>query len=62
MKYEDILTFQQKVQINRPTSEAEINAMLLEEIAALRSFIEWYIPKPASTSFAWHDLKINNAA
>jgi len=59
MKYEDILTFPERLKANRPTSEADINARLLEEIAELRHYIEFHMPKPTVN---WAYPLNNNAA
>lgn len=74
MKYEDILTFPERLKANRPTSEADINARLLEEIAELRHYIEFRLPKPAPTNWGkvrtitadgrcmgWDGHEVNNA-
>jgi hypothetical protein len=43
MNYKDIPTFQQRLKDAKPTSEAEMHVVLLEEIAELRHYIEWYL-------------------
>lgn len=52
MKYQDIPTFQQRLQTNKQTSEAEINATLLEEVAELRHYIEWHLTPSHRTDFS----------
>lgn len=61
MKYEDIKTFKQRCE-DRPAHPAEIQLHLHEEIAALRHYIEFNLPKPKPAPFfTWHDLQNNNA-
>jgi len=42
-QYKEIPTFQQRLKKAKPTSEAEMHVVLLEEIAELRHYIEWYL-------------------
>lgn len=42
-QYKDIPTFQQRMKDAKPTSEAEMHVVLLEEITELRHYIEWYL-------------------
>lgn len=51
MNYKDIATFQQRLQASKPTSEAEMHVVLLEEIAELRHYIEWYLTPVPRTDF-----------
>ena len=56
MKYQDIKTFHQRLQTSRPTSEAEINATLLEEIAELRHYIEWHIQPKQNWAYPTNNI------
>ena len=75
MKYQEIPTFQQRLQTSKPTSEADIQLHLHEEIAELRHFIEWHILPKKQLDFSkvrtitldgrcmgWDGNEINTAA
>jgi len=50
MKYEDIKYFNERCE-KRPANQAEIQQHLHEEIAELRHYIEFHMPKPAPTNW-----------
>jgi len=62
MRYEDIKHFNERIhQRKSPVNAAELQMLLMEEIAELRHYIEVNKPKPAPF-FTWHDLVENNNA